>query len=180
MISHGSSFCIFIYWIMVKGHRGRTKIYPLKHTVPARMQCSSLLKMMNDTWLKSAESYILHVLVIIRTIYPARVLFSPIYKMFNPFYKLLSGTLIWMAVNPEFTTGARAFAVCQRHTAKSLLCNTRQVPTASKHRQRRPLPCVFYRAHGKVFAVCKSWYSAKKRDLTAADGKRLLCRVPWR
>ena len=85
---------------------------------------------------------------------------------------------------------------------------TRQSPVFTKRRQRAFLPWVFRRAHDKVFAVCKTRRSAKKRELTAADGctdftvchdswhtaKRkplpcargqstrqrvILCRVPW-
>src|SRR6185312_6371750 len=62
----------------------------------------------------------------------------------------------------SYTTGHRAFAVCQRHTAKAglhsakcLPCVTHgKPPTAYNGWQSDYLPCVGSRAHGKGFAVC--------------------------
>ena len=81
---------------------------------------------------------------------------------------------------PSDTTGNRLFAVCQStrqtaymHTAKALPCAAHgKEHTAFRRRQRRPLPCALYRAHGKAFAVCRSWPTAKK--------KRPAEKVTWR
>ena len=55
-------------------------------------------------------------------------------------------------------------------TAKALPCVAHdKKPTATKWRQRPSLLWVFRRAHDKRYAVCKTWHSAKKRRLTAAD-----------
>ena len=79
------------------------------------------------------------------------------------------------------------------HTAKALPCVAHdKSPTATKHRQRPSLPWVFCRAHGKVFAVCKTRLSAKKESwrrlmvtrtllcVTTLDTQQRgnLCRVP--
>ena len=89
----------------------------------------------------------------------------------------------------SYTTGHRAFAVCQRHTAKAglhsakcLPCVTHgKPPTAYNGWQSDYLPCVGSRAHGKGFAVChigtrqtfseknkKKWSAATTSTSTAA------------
>ena len=66
------------------------------------------------------------------------------------------------------TTGDCCFAVCQS-TRQSPVCTRQRLcrmpHTAFRCRQRRPLPCAIYRAHGKAFAVCQSWPTKKKQKI---------------
>ena len=60
--------------------------------------------------------------------------------------------------------GNRLFCRAPRHTAKAKIPTANHLPcvahgkghTANRRRQRGPLPCAIYRAHGKAFAVCQS------------------------
>jgi hypothetical protein len=102
----------------------------------------------------------------------------------------------------SLTTGDAPFAVCLGHTVKPqkptanpLPCATHgKAHTVTRHRQRRPLPCAIYRAHGKrVCRVPLSTHGKKKSSprnddvvrplpcaIVFAHGKDWhLCRVPW-
>ena len=80
------------------------------------------------------------------------------------------------------------------HTAKALPCDAHgKEHTTFRRRQRRRLPCAIYRAHGKAFAVCQSWPTAKKQKTWEVTWRPPLpcacrrgtrqssnvCRVPW-
>ena len=61
-----------------------------------------------------------------------------------------------------YTTGLALFAECRIHSAKALLHSAKGLPSAAlgkphsvkKVTAKAPLPSVFFRALGKVFAEC--------------------------
>jgi len=64
---------------------------------------------------------------------------------------------------PKTTTGLALFAECRIHSAKALLHSVKGLPSVAlgkphsvkKVTAKAPLPSVFFRALGKVFAECQ-------------------------
>ena len=70
---------------------------------------------------------------------------------------------LYMPITIVYTTGLALFAECRIHSAKALLHSAKGLPSAAlgkphsvkKVTAKAPLPSVFFRALGKVFAECQ-------------------------